>query len=56
MEETSETRIKHLCYLIGAVFLSQKLTEEEKYDMIKLYAIKIENEADDKIARCHYGY
>ena len=56
MEDTHEIRIRHLCYLITVIFLSKQLTEKEKYEMIKKHGNGIVLEAEDRLARCHYGY
>ena len=56
MEDSHELRIKHLCYLVNATFLSKQLTEKEKYEMIRKHGNSIVLEAEDRLARCHYGY
>lgn len=49
--KTHEERIRYLCYLITSVFNSRKLTDREKYTVINRWAIQLQNEAEDKIAR-----
>jgi hypothetical protein len=44
--------IKQLCYLITATLNTLQLTDKEKYEIIKKHAVKIELEAEDKLARC----
>ena len=54
--DNHENRIRHLCYHITVVFTCKQLTEKEKYEMIKKHANSIGLEAEDKLARYHYGY